>query len=452
MGQTYYYIMFALLAASQCLNIFYLADRRAGQLLLSAERMSNGTLPLNRRAVLEDFVTRKAPIKMHPTTNHAKQEIIEAFSSSRNSASGTRTLRGVVNYASPQQARQQAGQTATAKPVELLIAKTLSPFDVDETIQDILAMHNKPPTTIHGRLFCWSKTTYKKLQDKLGERLIELNVELVLKEKVLKTYFWYNHLTKDNIPATTDYIWLLDGDIVIRHMAWDCYWNIIHRYQPAINQPALIDEPGREQHNFWTAVSHPSACFDNKEFSQLVGIETSFVEQQAPMFRRDAWMAVRTVLDDGMGPWYHSKSSWGIDNVWCGIVQTDLMGVTYQTFRDQEPAIPFQLRDTCQVERVERNQERPIGCMIVHATPVVHMDTNAYDDKSRERQNEGLARQRAYKEAFPKYFRYPCGDVVNNRKCQASRFGFHRSLWMNEPCQTCRHWNCTSYHAPVSES
>jgi hypothetical protein len=242
-----------------------------------------------------------------------------------------------------------------------------------------------------------------------------------------------------------DYVWLLDGDIVIRHMAWDCYWNILKQYQPAINQPALIDEPDREHHNFWSAVSHPSACVDNKEFGRLVGIETSFVEQQAPMFRRDAWIAVRNLLDRGMGTWNHSKSSWGIDNVWCGIVQRELAGVSFETLHAQEPAIPYQGRETCKVDRLERNASRPIGCMIVHATPVVHMDTNAYDDVSRDRQNTGLGRQREYKNAFPQYFRYPCANVVNNRRCQADRISYHRSLWMNEPCQKCRHWNCTLY-------
>lgn len=330
-------------------------------------------------------------------------------------------------------------------PIQVLIARTLSPSEVDEAILDILSMHEKPPTQVHWRLFCWARQTFDMLQEKLHGRLDELNVELVLKERVLKTYFWYNHLTQDSIPSTIDYVWLLDGDVILRNMAWDCYWSIIQNYQPAIVQPALIDEPAREEHNFWSAVSHPSACVGDAEFSRLVGIETSFVEQQAPMFRREAWITVRTVLDRGMGMWNHSKSSWGIDNVWCGIVQKELFNITYEQLSGEEPAIPYKGRDTCTVEHIESNAHRPIGCLIVHATPVVHIDTNTYDDKSRDRKNTGVARQKLYKSTFPQYFRYPCGNVINNRQCQTSRIGFHRSLWMDQPCQQCRQWSCTPY-------
>jgi hypothetical protein len=395
MSNAYFYVMICIYAIMQCFSFLYLAEqpRQAAilsrqELLLSAGMAGNQSLPVIHRPVKQDD---------HIST----------------------------------------------KGIQLLISKTLGPSDVDETVLDILAMQEKAPTTIHWTLFCWSSDTYDMLLTRLQNRMEELRVKLVLEPNVLKTYFWYNYLTNDAIPSTIDYLWLLDGDVVIRHMAWDCYWNIIRQYQPAISQPALIDEPQREKHNFWTAVSHPSSCVDNKEFSQLVGLETSFVEQQAPMFRRDAWMTVRAKLDKGIGMWNHSKSSWGIDNVWCGIVQRELFGWTFEALRETEPGIPYRGSVTCQVERLERNKERPIGCMIIHATPVVHMDTNAYDDVSRQRQNEGLARQRLYKSTFPEYFRYPCADIVNNRRCQSNRISFHRSLWMKEPCQECRHWNCS---------
>ncbi|GKY93721.1 hypothetical protein MPSEU_000339200 [Mayamaea pseudoterrestris] len=412
------------------------AMQRSGQHLL--QDLDRGTKrQQHRQLARQEWRSKKQSTRVAPpSTTDSATDSADSKSASHESST-IQMLRSV----------RGKGTTNSNKPIEVLIAKTLGPLDVDETLLDILAMQSKRSTVVRWRLFCWSRKAFDSLHFKLDGRLDELNVEIILKEKVLKTYFWYNHLTEDSLPSSVDYVWLLDGDIVIRHMAWDCYWNILRKHNPAINQPSLIDNPQREAHNFWKAVSHPSACVNDAKFQKLVGIETSFIEQQAPMFRKDAWLAVRSVLDAGIGMWNHSQTTWGIDNVWCGIVQNELHNVTFEALQAEGLPVPYTGLDNCQVEQVEPDKKRPIGCMIVQATPVVHIDTNAYDDESRKRQNAGLDQQRLYKSTFPQYFRYPCADIVNNRQCQRNRIGFHRSLWMNEPCQKCRHWQCTPYAA-----
>jgi hypothetical protein len=365
-------------------------------------------------------------------------EVVNASNQLSNPEKQLRSMKAKTSPATP------------ARPIHLLIAKTLSPNDVQETIKDILSLKEKNPIVVvtQWKLFCWSQETYDLLQKLLvsnASELSEVSVQVVFHEQVLKTYFWYNYLTSQEIPLTTDYIWLLDGDVILRHMAWECYWAIIQKYRPAIAQPALMDAPGREAHNFWSAVSHPAQCVNDKEFGKLVGLETSFIEQQAPMFERRAWLTVRNVLDETMGQWNHSKSTWGIDNIWCGVVQTELQKYNYDWLHENEPTFPYQGHETCQVERVERFPERPIGCMIVQATPVVHLDTNSYDDVSQERMKSGVAQQKLYKQRLPQYFRHACGERNKNKRCQEGRVRFHRSFWMEEPCQSCRQWNCTPY-------
>jgi hypothetical protein len=86
-----------------------------------------------------------------------------------------------------------------------------------------------------------------------------------------------------------------------------------------------------------------------------------------------------------------------------------------------------------------------MGCMIVQATPLVHIDTNTYDDASEERRIASQTLKRHYQETFPQYFRHPCGSRDYDLHCLHARVGFHRSLWMDRPCQECREWSCTPY-------
>merc|ERR1711887_450251 len=88
-------------------------------------------------------------------------------------------------------------------------------------------------------------------------------IQLVLEPNKMKPYFWSRHLDPVSIPSEVDYIWLLDGDISVRHMAWECFWSIAHdQLQPSIFQPALLflDQEREKSKTGWHQVVHPSTC------------------------------------------------------------------------------------------------------------------------------------------------------------------------------------------------
>lgn len=73
------------------------------------------------------------------------------------------------------------------------------------------------------------------------------STEIFLEPGAHKNKFWHrHHLNPKSISDTTDYVWIIDGDIRLRNIAW----NIVSRFKPAIFAPTIMASTDleREQH------------------------------------------------------------------------------------------------------------------------------------------------------------------------------------------------------------
>ena len=58
-----------------------------------------------------------------------------------------------------------------------------------------------------------------------------------------KNYFWDKYLTPEYIfEKNYQYVWLMDGDIMLSTIDWDLYWKYIFLFKPMISQPSVIFE------------------------------------------------------------------------------------------------------------------------------------------------------------------------------------------------------------------
>lgn len=86
------------------------------------------------------------------------------------------------------------------------------------------------------------------------------STEIFLEPGAHKNKFWHrHHLNPKSISDTTDYVWIIDGDIRLRNIAW----NIVSRFKPAIFAPTIMasTDLGREQHKSYVGSTHPWHCY-----------------------------------------------------------------------------------------------------------------------------------------------------------------------------------------------
>ena len=198
----------------------------------------------------------------------------------------------------------------------------ISKSDIFESLLDIVEMSersfsNNRRLSVYWKFYFFEEEAHDLMKAGLENIVLdESRTELVFEAKKMKPYYWSRYLDPSSIPQAVDYVWLLDGDISLRHMEWECFWTIAHdQLRPSIFQPALLFlNPEREASKTgWHQVVHPSTCQDDPTatMDSLVAIETGFVENQLPVFRRDAWEIVYNQFGAKLGDWGKFETSWG---------------------------------------------------------------------------------------------------------------------------------------------
>lgn len=370
--------------------------------------------------------------------------------------------------------------------VLILIAKVLSRRDVFESLLDVVEVTSRPfsegrSLSVHWKFFFFEEDTRNLMEAGLKNfKMDEGRTQPVLEPNKMKPYFWSRHLAPASVPSDVDYVWLLDGDISLRHMAWECFWTIAHdQLRPNIFQPAILflDAARERSKTGWSQVVHPSRCeVDGRSqtFSGLAAIETGVVENQLAVFRRGAWEVVYNQFTKQLGDWGSFDTSWGNDMVWCGILEKKAHKLTpgnYLTRRQGGSNSWQDVENTCEVETpgsdghgsnmtfslssVELVQQtlatRQMACAVIHATPVVHLDTMAESDEKKG--DSGFADGERFRQAFPdEFFFNECNafdeqyffKMVGGEKVwlDRGRFRFWRTFTNDTACQACKSYQC----------
>lgn len=356
------------------------------------------------------------------------------------------------------------------KPVQLLMAKTISIKDVNDTLADIVALRRQldpQKYQLRWRLFCYNQVTNDYLMGLYSDKewKEKLRAEVHYVQGSAKATFWYKYMDPKTIPNEIDYVWIHDGDIRLRNMAWDCFWNTVSIFQPLIFAPTIMSSLSEksEERKMYTGSTHPGHCYREPEFSwrqhifrKTAAMDVSNVEIQTPIFKAVAWRTVHTVLTERIPEWGTYTSSWGPDLFWCGIVDRKLYGVNSTERYWHRPRYRWtEAKKICDFPRYLRFQEKdwgttyfdrfdkntyPHACMIIHSTPVEHLDSKTlpmYNVTKREIAREIANRTRS------RYFS-ALSDYVNH--AQKPHLHLYRAyIAANataETCQPCKYEGC----------
>jgi hypothetical protein len=380
-------------------------------------------------------------------------------------------------------------ETIHPKARKLIIAKTIAFNDVNDTIADMRAMsehscrdssHAYPHALnscfhVEWKLFVYGNSTYDTLLKQFNDHKLkqDFNAKVYLWENKNKVHFWYKYLNPTLISGDVDYIWMMDGDIQIRTMNWDCFWSDVETFKPAIFAPALMSSPDpiSEERKYYGGSTHPQHCYNTNnnntsilnDFQRLIATDVWVVETQLPIFTRAAWQVVHDTFTEKVHRWGNFQSMWGPDLFWCKLVDYHLLQVN-NTVLDRLEGRPRtewnHSKTTCSLDQqvkyyVNRNshyehhyyndpltnRELPHACMIFHRTPVHHLDTKTigmYKSKGAERKyfNTGYKDSQRYKKGLPQFWNNVTESRVNLHRAYLSETG--------RQCQACKHEACMS--------
>jgi hypothetical protein len=357
-------------------------------------------------------------------------------------------------------------------PLKLVIAKTVSVKDLKDTISDIQALKERYSHyyQIQWKLFCYNNETYESLLEIFDEDSWkqDYNTEIYLWPGKNKINFWYKYLNPELIPSDIDYIWMMDGDIRLRNMAWDCFWNFVAAFKPAIFAPTLMSnpDPKSELRKHFTGSTHPQNCHidysmgKDNDIQHLIAMDTWVVEIQLPILTRSAWQVVYEEFSRKLPDWGDFPSMWGPDLIWCKLVDHHLLKVN-NTETDRLEGRPkmewARAKSTCSLDKNIKHltdegrnhfyydayvgKQFPHACMLIQATPAEHLDSKSIDKHKQQTSSSqfsslGYKAMDKYKNAFPQFFA---------AKSDAERSLYRAYLSDDKAeyqCQECKHVGC----------
>lgn len=359
-------------------------------------------------------------------------------------------------------------ESLEAKRLRLLLAKTVSSRDVEDTVLDIqsIQMEHTKDFHIEWKLFCYKSETYDKILSTYSpnEWKDQFNTEIHLWEGKNKINFWHKFLKPDLIPGYIDYIWMMDGDIRLRNMAWDCFWDTALSFKPAIFAPTIMSSTSykTERRKLYSGSTHPHQCYNTSyvpefqnDFQRLMAMDAWVIEIQLPVFNVVAWEGIYKIFSEKVPGWGDFESMWGPDLYWCKLVDHHLLNVkdTEQERLQGRSRMHWDdLKETCSFDNaikfpmdekqsgmyMDRESGRllPHACMIIHSTPVEHLDTKTIDSHLKGPNKIGPQDEAQYENAFPEF----------SARLGAAHRHVYRAYFSDEPlqykCQACKHVGC----------
>mmetsp|Transcript_24795 Transcript_24795/g.60962 ORF Transcript_24795/g.60962 Transcript_24795/m.60962 type:complete len:297 (+) Transcript_24795:243-1133(+) len=210
----------------------------------------------------------------------------------------------------------KAQKPLAEKRLRLLLAKTISSRDVEDTVKDIksIQMQHTEDFHIEWKLFCYKNETYDSILSAYSkaEWKEQFNAEVHFWSGKNKINFWHRYLKPDLIPEYIDYVWMMDGDIRLRNTAWDCFWHTALAFNPAIFAPTIMSSLSyeTEQRKLYSGSTHPHQCYNTSfipqiknDFQRLMAMDVWVIEIQLPIFNVAAWKAIYSVFSENVVGW-----------------------------------------------------------------------------------------------------------------------------------------------------
>lgn len=185
-----------------------------------------------------------------------------------------------------------------------------------------------------------------------------------------KIWNWILHCTDERLEGY-DYMWFVDGDISLKSLNWQGFWQQVRILRPKITQASTIGD-GRKGH----ATVHHVLRYNPD--SRLLAGEVPILEVQSPLLEVGTWLRYRTHLVNDPEPMVELAvgGEQCFDMAWCHLAKNNLTGVqsngkvTKVAYHNWQRAIPLSESD---VDADMRGR----GCVVLYQTPIVHISKYA---------------------------------------------------------------------------
>ena len=114
-----------------------------------------------------------------------------------------------------------------------------------------------------------------------------------------------------------DYVWMIDGDILLRSINWVAFWQQILLLHPKIAQPSIIGTKEGVYSSYHSVLRH-------QQDSRLLAAESSIVELMTPLFHVDTWLGYRDVLTKH--PELRILRRIRVGGTWCHYAKNNMTG------------------------------------------------------------------------------------------------------------------------------
>ena len=197
-------------------------------------------------------------------------------------------------------------------------------------------------------------------------------------ENTFKLWNWMQRLD-DTYLTRYDYIWFMDGDMILSSLNWQGFWQQVAMFRPKMAQPATIGtSPG--------AVNTYHPVLRHQQDSRVLAAETALVEFGAPLMEvptwlgfRDALSCVPKIMDD-----LQAGAENCLDVAWCHYARANLTGgqevppiraEKRTAYADGSLAYPLNGNSS-------RSQFKERSCVVLYQTPLIHGNKKTMGKKS----------------------------------------------------------------------
>lgn len=185
----------------------------------------------------------------------------------------------------------------------------------------------------------------------------------------IKVWNWIYYLNEVMLFGY-DYVWMVDGDILLRSINWVAFWQQMLLFRPKIAQPSLIGTaPGKP--SSW----HP--ILRHQEDSRLLAAETALVELGAPIFHVETWLGYRERIAKHTELIERIKvggENW-LDASWCHYARSNMIGE--QMWPSQNLVYNSELHSIDPKNESSVDTFKNRSCVVLYQTPLVHANKKA---------------------------------------------------------------------------
>ena len=228
-----------------------------------------------------------------------------------------------------------------------------------------------PLDTLNGTI------TSRSRHDQLLRHEVDVNI-IDVSANPRKVYNWVHHA----IPARLDgydYVWFIDGDIVLMSLNWQAYFHQVNVMRPKICSASIIGEsPEKKAGTYWTTLRYQSD-------PRLLAGEVTISELGYTMLEVSTWLRYREILVNETE--VMRNISLGGENCfdmgWCHLAKNDMVGRQERgpiLDRDIE-YVASHGENSSHVMEVNDSTEGAIrgrSCVVFYQTPLQHVNKKSF--------------------------------------------------------------------------